>query len=380
MFLQLTISLLYLCIKLCYCKEQYAKRVDLDGSENEDILHPDKWKVEISPLNYEKLVYFSKICALTYCIKDGTLVENRTFFDGGCPSNIKFCSDLIVNPTAQRTRVELVLVAEKDELGTGYVAVDHDQEVVMLAFRGSSTQQDWFSDFQIHPTAYVPVSYFNYLKLVEEGYIPACEKCRVHRGFYRFAKTLSRDFLAKVERIFNLYPNYNLVVTGHSLGAALASLCGIELVLRGFDPLVLTYATPKMFNGPLRDWVNTIFKSKKIHAESVEKQEVQMRNGYFRIVHTRDYIPKVPPHYLAAGLEIFIEKLHVPHLIENLEYRGIAPYVYDSNDDDDYDYDDLKNTRDIQTVRSRLNQRVETWLHMYEHRSYFIMINTCSGF
>ncbi|AGO10613.1 AaceriABR159Cp [[Ashbya] aceris (nom. inval.)] len=324
--------------------------------------------VTITRQSYDKLVYFSKICALTYCIKDRTLVENMTFYDGGCPVDIEFCSNLTVNPTAKRTRVELVLEAERNELGTGYVAVDHGRQVVILAFRGSSTQQDWFSDMQIHPIAYVPASLSCYNRLVEQGVIPPCIDCKVHRGFYRFAKTLSRNFLERIERIYNLYPNYKLVVTGHSLGAALASLCGIELALRGFEPLVLTYATPRMFNHSLRDWVNALFNTEQIHLESVQKKELQLSKGYFRVVHTRDYIPMVPPLYVAAGLEIYIEKLHFPHELEDLHYRGmnLEPLWHIEGD--------------LLSPRSRFNERIEKWLHMYEHRSYFIMINTCSGF
>ncbi|AET41036.1 putative lipase Ecym_7188 [Eremothecium cymbalariae DBVPG len=383
----LIVSLVCLHLQLCHSLEPYYKvlsKKDLDFTpQDPDPIAADDIDlsdVAISPKSYDKLVYFSKICALTYCIKDGTLVENKTFLDGGCPHEIEFCSDLDVNPTAQRTRVELVLVAEKDELGTGYVAVDHGREVVMLAFRGSSTQQDWFSDFQIHPTTYVPASAKKYRKLVRDGVIPPCEGCKVHRGFYRFAKTLSRDFLERVERIFNLYPNYNLVVTGHSLGAALASLCGIELVLRGFNPLVLTYATPKMFNQPLRDWVNDIFNTEQIHEKSIEKQELQLNQGYFRVVHLQDYIPMVPPLYFVAGLEIFIEKLDFPHEIEDLEYRGMGNGMSWNSDDALGDGGGIEDQGEIESVRSRLNERVEKWLHMYEHRSYFIMINTCSGF
>ncbi|AMD22466.1 HHL304Cp [Eremothecium sinecaudum] len=368
MFLQLIVSILYLCIKLCYCLEPYSRELDVRPGEEEHTAMEECARVQILPNTYDKLVYFSKICALTYCIKDSTLTENKTFSDGGCPPQIEFCKNLELNPTAEHTQIELVLVADKDELGTGYVAVDHASKVVMLAFRGSSTQQDWFSNFQIHPTTYFPASFKKYQDLIKRGLIPSCDNCKVHRGFYRFAKTLSRDFLERVEKIFNLYPDYNLVVTGHSLGAALATLCGIELVLRGYHPLVLTYATPKMFNEPLRDWVDTVFESEKIHELSVKKKELKMNKGYFRVVHTQDYIPKVPPLYVAAGLEIFIGKLHFPHEIDDLEYRGIGSGLFDEVD------------KEVQSIRNQLNERVERWLHMYEHRSYFIMINTCSGF
>lgn len=324
--------------------------------------------VEISQDSYEKMLYFSKICALTYCISTGQLEANKTFLDGGCPEELDFCSNVEENPSINRTRVELVLVAEKEELGTGFVAVDHEREVVMLAFRGSSTRQDWFSDFEIYPTEYRPVSEKHYDKLVESGKIEICENCMIHKGFNRFIETLSKDFLNRVERIFKRYPGYKMVVTGHSLGAALASICGIELKLRGFNPLILTYATPKMFNDEMKDWVDSLFKTKKIHDKSVKNGELDMFHGYFRVIHLQDYIPMVPPGYKAAGLEIFISKPELPHEKEDLEYRAIGSGAT---------WNQLPTN---ELTRSALRNGMSNLFHMDEHRKYFIMINNCSGF
>ncbi|CCE63133.1 hypothetical protein TPHA_0E00370 [Tetrapisispora phaffii CBS 4417] len=339
-------------------KEVYNENFETSTSRNEDYKN-----VKISQDFYDRLVYFSKVCAMTSCISDNLIKENKTFAEGGCPGHLKFCKDPIDNPTYTRTRIEMVLSADKGELGTGYVIVDHKRKVVIIAFRGSSTRQDWFSDFQIYPVDYEPASLVAYNKLVNKRIIPECHNCKIHRGFYRFKETLGPLFLDKIEAIFNKYPDYRAVVSGHSLGAAMASITGIELKLRGYNPIVLTYATPRMFNTEMREWIDTIFSTDQIHYTSVSKGVVDYnhcdKGGYFRVVHNQDYIPMVPPFYEAAGLELFINKIELPHTIDDVEYRGHKKTYFE----------------DI-TKLNTVNH-VEDWLHTYEHRAYFILIEGC---
>ncbi|CUS24759.1 LAQU0S19e00980g1_1 [Lachancea quebecensis] len=324
---------------------------------------------------YERLVYFSKMCALTYCITSNELNTGLSFKDGGCPSKLDFCSSKDHNPTLERTIVELVILAESGELGTGYLAVDHEKKVVVLSFRGSTTNQDWLSDFAVYPVTYMPCSKDYYEEWVKSGRIRECTGCFIHRGFNVFLNTLSSQFFDRIEGIFQAFPNYNLVVTGHSLGAAVASLAGIELKLRGYEPLLLTYASPNFFNGALRAWVDELFETKRIHDLSLEEGKVMFRKGYFRVVHNQDYITMVPPFYEPAGLEIFINNPCLPHKHEDLEYRGPSQ-----------DLISLEATGDTSVISTGRGQGhwylgpLERLLHMYEHRSYFILINTCEGF
>lgn len=320
-------------------------------------------ELEFSQSIYERLVYFSKACALTSCITSNSLIEDRTLDEGGCPPQIKFCHDEEENPTVSRTRVELVLEAENGELGTGYVMVDHGRQVIIMAFRSSTTNQDWFSDFTILPTTYKPVCKNDYLRLIKKGEIKECKGCKIHRGFHKFTETLSRHFLKKMERILEKYPHFHVVIVGHSLGAAMASIAGIELRLRGYNPLVITYAPPKIFNKKMQEWVDDLFHTHSTHKRILETGEIDFDHGYFRVVHNQDYIPMVPPFYHVAGLEIFIKKIELPHSIQDLEYLGPV---------------ELPKVK--KAINSVFSGFVDEWLHTYEHRSYFIDLNGCSGF
>lgn len=361
----LNIMLLFLTV---FTISENSTNVELNVNEINDVNYQCDKHVKFSSEIYERLVYFSKISAMVSCISDNSLIPGKTLRDGGCPSHIAFCSNENVNPTNDKTRVELVLTAEKNELGTGAVMVDHGKKVVILAFRGSTTRQDWASDFEIYPVKYSPTSQECYQKLIEDGLIEPCRNCKIHRGFNKFSETLGDPFLETVEKIFKRYPDYHFVITGHSLGAALATISGIEFKLRGFDPVVLTYANPKMFNREMKEWVDDLFSTRKIDRCINEKGGITFSKGYFRVVHDGDYIPMVPPFYHAAGLEIFITKGDLPHQICDLEYRGSRDY---------YNPEDFSN-EDWQVKASSFEDG--DWIHKKEHRSYFINISGCLGF
>lgn len=57
--------------------------------------------------------------------------------------------------------------------------------------------------------------------------------CQVHRGFYyAYHKSQLRPQVsAEVLRLLAAHPGYSVGVTGHSLGGALASLCGLDLTV-----------------------------------------------------------------------------------------------------------------------------------------------------
>lgn len=313
---------------------------------------------------YNRLLYFSKACGVSSCISGGRVQRDKSLYEGGCPATIEFCHNEEINPTVRYTRIALVLQAEKGELGTGYVMVDHDSEVITMTFRSSTTTQDWMSNLMALPIDYSPVCEKEYRRMIKEGEIKECVGCKMHRGFHRFTETLGRSFLRKIEGILEAYPEFQVVSVGHSLGAALAVIAGIELRLRGYQPLVLAYAPPRIFNNNMKDWVDDLFGTAAIHESIMEAGEVDLDHGYFRIVHKQDYVPSMPPFYHIAGLEIFINKGKLPHLASDLEYVGPN--------------EDILTKYGMKRIFTR--KRFEKLTHTYQHREYFIDLGGCSGF
>lgn len=98
----------------------------------------------------------------------------------------------------------------------GYVAVDKTRQEIVVAFRGSSDLRNWIADFDFIQVAY-----------------SGCTNCYVHDGFYESWKQISSYTYDYIESAYATYPDYTLVVTGHSLGAAVATIAGSDLRISG---------------------------------------------------------------------------------------------------------------------------------------------------
>lgn len=99
----------------------------------------------------------------------------------------------------------------------GYVAIDTTRKEIVVAFRGSSDTRNWIADFD-----FIQVPYSE------------CAGCFVHDGFYESWQEISSYTYEYVESAYASYPDYTLVVTGHSLGAAVATIAGSDLRINGY--------------------------------------------------------------------------------------------------------------------------------------------------
>lgn len=87
----------------------------------------------------------------------------------------------------------------------------------MLSFRGSRTLSNWIANLN---TALIASS--------------LCSGCEVHQGFWDDYQTVASTLKSKIDSAQKQYPGYALVITGHSLGGALAMLCGTDLHNQGY--------------------------------------------------------------------------------------------------------------------------------------------------
>ncbi|KAI4134208.1 MAG: hypothetical protein LQ347_001719 [Umbilicaria vellea] len=78
---------------------------------------------------------------------------------------------------------------------TGFVAIDDQHKVIVLAFRGSRSTKNWLANF----------------------------------NWAKKSTDLCDGLVPKVLEAVHMHPDYSLVVTGHSLGAAVATLAAANL-------------------------------------------------------------------------------------------------------------------------------------------------------
>jgi predicted lipase len=110
---------------------------------------------------------------------------------------------------------------------------------VIIAFRGTINQPNWHSNVQ-----------FSFTDFITENYqIP---KVQVHKGFWRAYLEVRGEVLLTIKAMLASYSQLKIFVTGHSLGAALATLCAadirLSLPISNSNIQVLVYASPRVGN------------------------------------------------------------------------------------------------------------------------------------
>ncbi|KAF2539220.1 hypothetical protein F2Q68_00022424 [Brassica cretica] len=152
-----------------------------------------------------------------------------------------------------------------------YVGVAKDLNAIIIAFRGTQEHsiQNWVSDL--------------FWKQLDLNY-PDMSDAMVHHGFYSayHNTTVRPAVLGAVQRAKKSYgPNINIMVTGHSMGGAMATFCGLDLVVNGGEEnvQVMTFGQPRVGNAAFASYYSLL----------VPKT--------FRITHDHDIVPHLPPYY-----------------------------------------------------------------------------------
>jgi predicted lipase len=87
---------------------------------------------------------------------------------------------------------------------------------------------------------------------------PLCSGCRVHNGFYDTESKVISSILSTVKDLQAKFPSYSVIATGHSLGAALATLTAFDLAANGINNVKLfNYGSPRVGNTAFADWASS---------------------------------------------------------------------------------------------------------------------------
>lgn len=144
----------------------------------------------------------------------------------------------------------------------GYVGYDSSKSAIVVSFRGSESIQNWISNLDAILTDY-----------------PPCSGCRVHKGFYRAEQSSVNAVISEVKTLKQKYPSYSVVVTGHSLGAALATLVSVDLKAAGLGPVrVFTFGSPRVGNTEFAEWYSATIAD------------------HSRVTHHKDLVVHSPMH------------------------------------------------------------------------------------
>jgi triacylglycerol lipase len=135
----------------------------------------------------------------------------------------------------------------------------------LLAFRGSEETgiADWINDLKFLPAGFTYGEKDNTAIKVHSGFIRAYDSVR--EAMFKAAKET---------------PHKQIIVTGHSLGAALATLFAVDIKynLRDKSVSVYTFGSPKVGNADFAKFYNKLVPQT------------------YRVVNSVDIVPNLPPN------------------------------------------------------------------------------------
>jgi predicted lipase len=146
----------------------------------------------------------------------------------------------------------------------GFVGFSTNLKSIIVSFRGSSNIKNWISNLNAARTTYA-----------------VCSGCQVHSGFNSAYNLVKNDLHSLVEQYTAMFRGSRIMVTGHSLGGALAILAASDFItLYGKVDEVYTFGQPRVGNAAFGLWY---------------QQKVPQT---YRLIHYADIVPHLPPSNL----------------------------------------------------------------------------------
>ncbi|KAI9294278.1 alpha/beta-hydrolase [Neoconidiobolus thromboides FSU 785] len=125
-----------------------------------------------------------------------------------------------------------------------YLAVDKIKKAITLGFRGSSTLKNFVQD----------------AKYFKDPIVFDKKQYKVHRGFKQCSDRLLPMYIDKLKGLLNEHKDYKLVIVGHSLGGAIATLSTLilrqNLNLKDDRLAVFTFGEPRVGDKEFARYLN----------------------------------------------------------------------------------------------------------------------------
>ncbi|CAG8475063.1 4610_t:CDS:2 [Paraglomus occultum] len=200
----------------------------------------------------------------------------------------------------------------------GYVGIRQEVKEIIVAFRGSLDLMNWVYNLQFASLDYE---------------YPDADGALVHGGFYATYKTVSDMLLWKINHLMAMedskYAGYNLIISGHSLGGALATLLAVDVKRNILNPILDNKASGQPFKMKVITFGqprvgNDIFAY-------ILKQEFYVKTGGLnhtvaRLVHKNDLVAHLPPvnvGFMHNSHEIWVKNNKEAYDCEDFEGREV---------------------------------------------------------
>jgi len=149
----------------------------------------------------------------------------------------------------------------------------------LISVRGSEDIANWIKDFEV----------------TFDSMSDVCDGCKAEHGFHSLWHEMDTEIIAHLSEIGCVPGGDPIFITGHSLGAAVATVATLELASKGFDVRAsYLFESPRAGNQAFVDYFDGLFNGKDV----------------WRITHNADPVPGTPVGfgYHHTGQEVFFDK------------------------------------------------------------------------
>ncbi|XP_049383980.1 phospholipase A1-II 1-like isoform X2 [Solanum stenotomum] len=321
----------------------------------EELSGKNNWDGLLNPLDLDLRKYIIQYGELAQATYDTFISERASKYAGAsrysmenfftkvgldpkkyCVTKYFYATSSIPLPDAFITKSFSREAWSKESNFMGYIAVATDEgkaslgrRDIVINWRGTLQVLEWVNDLQF---LLVPAP-----KVFGDGGLLPLFHPLVHHGFHniyttenprsQFNKTCVRDqVMEEVKRLVEEYKHeeVSITVTGHSLGASLATLNAVDIAFnkinkasngKEFPVTAFVFASPKV--GDV-NFLDAFSKLKHLHI--------------LRIHNLLDIVPKYPPiGYFDVGQEIMIDTTKSPYVKppgEPVSWHLLEPYLH----------------------------------------------------
>lgn len=201
---------------------------------------------------------------------------------------------------------------------TGFFAVDKTNKLLVVSFRGSRTIGNWIANIDFGLTDVSSL----------------CSGCKAHGGFLEAWETVADDLTARITAAQATYVGYTLALTGHSFGAAVATMGGNALRKAGYTASVVNIHFSNL--APTITCILTIalqysYGQPRVGNEALATY-ITDQGSTWRVTHTEDLVPKLPPasvgfshsspeYWITSGDDVTVTASDI-EVIEGVGSRG----------------------------------------------------------
>jgi len=170
------------------------------------------------------------------------------------------------------TELKIELTVSYDKYKNIFGVLWSTNNTLFIVFRGTLNLEDWLKDLSYTQNFYIESKKNNNSQSSLSDINIAAS---VHSGFYNIYSQIKQPIIDKINEL-DPTKTKKIVITGHSLGSAIATICAVDLNAIGYtNSVTYIFASPRIGNQKFAEIVQNI--------------------SLYSIINSMDIVPTIPP-------------------------------------------------------------------------------------